>query len=114
MAVTPFAPDPTREAIAYHEAGHAVHGTLLRVHPGRVSIVPDGAGTDGRFSYGRAYVPTRSPAWARRGSASSGRVQLLVQRHIGMLAAGGIAETHYAGDAEGGWERARSDRERMY
>jgi hypothetical protein len=98
MAVTPFAPDPTREAIAY---------------PGRVSVVPNDADEDGRFYYGHAMFDP-FPAWARRGSASAGRVQLLVQRHIGMLAAGEIAETHYSGDAQGGWTRAQCDRERMY
>lgn len=113
MALTPFAPDPTREAIAYHEAGHACHGALLKLHAGRVSIIPNSAGEDGRFYYGHA-VFDPFPAWARRGSASPGRVQLLVQRHIGMLLAGEIAETHYAGDAEGGRARAQSDRERVY
>jgi hypothetical protein len=113
VALTPFAPDPTREAIAYHEAGHACHGALLKLHAGRVSIIPNSAGEDGRFYYGHA-VFDPFPAWARRGSASPGQVQLLVQRHIGMLLAGEIAETHYAGDADGSRARAESDRTRIY
>jgi hypothetical protein len=113
MAITPYAPDPTREAMAYHEAGHVVHASLLKLRASRVSIVPEYGGPDELDSYGHALFP-RFPAWARRGRASPGRVQLLVQRYIGMIAAGGIAETHYAGDSEGGWARARSDRERMY
>jgi hypothetical protein len=99
--------------MAYHEAGHVVHGSLLKLHADRVSIVPDYGGPDGPASYGRVTLDP-FPAWARRGRASPGRVQLLVERHVGMIAAGAIAETHYAGDSEGGWARARSDRERMY
>jgi ATP-dependent Zn protease len=83
------------EAVAYHEAGHAVMAIEYRRAIHSVSIVPDpDAGSLGHVRFQKRYQPVFSPEWSDLRDAPC---QTICIREVLVALAGPAAEEHFTG-----------------
>lgn len=100
MTTTKLAQHPTLDAVAHHEAGHALVGSMHFGNVGRVTIVPGPDGlTLGRAMTERMYL---SPEWVRRLLASDpegnvAHARATVHCGVRLCLAGHVAESIHTG-----------------